>query len=505
MANRAQLASTNVLFGLVSNIVTLILGFVSRAVFVRVLGAEMLGIEAVFTNLIQMLSLADLGLMSVMTFSYYKPLAEKDHIKVKALIAFYRKLYLGIAIVVAILGIALVPFLPFILNIEQDIPNLVLFYLLFVADSVISYLFVYRTTILRADQKNYIISKYEIITNIARTIVQIGVLLLFSNYVIYLVVRIVFTWLWNFLAARQAAKDYPNYFGCKEKLSRESKREILSILKSGFIYKVSAVFLTSTTNVILSIVVGTVTVGYLSNYNLIATSIVQLVAIVFTNLIASVGNLAILENNKMQLNVFKSMASVSSWLAIVFVTCATVLCQSFIILWVGNEYVLPLHTEILRMAWMFFECIMQPVFTYREAVGLYRKTRYVMLMAAVLNIGLGFALGCMWGIDGVLVAAICSRVLTYFWYEPKVLFHDYFQASPSVFFLSVALALLITSGCSLAGLVIVQNFVCDSWAIWIVEAFVVFVATNVICALIYWKRPEIKSVYNVFKSLIKKN
>ena len=227
---RAKLASTNVIFGLAENIINTILGFISRAVFIQVLGAEILGIEAVFTNMVQMLSLAELGITSVMNYSYYEPLAKKDTKKLRGLVGFYKKLYILIALAILLIGLALIPALPFIVNGNQDISDITLFYLLFVADSVISYLFVYRTSILRADQKTYLITKIEIITNIGRTAMQIGVLLVTGNYVLYLLVKILATFLWNSLSAHKAKKLYPSLFSKKEQLSPRDKKPIFEIL-----------------------------------------------------------------------------------------------------------------------------------------------------------------------------------------------------------------------------------------------------------------------------------
>lgn len=502
---RAKLASTNIIFGLVGNIINTILGFVSRAIFIQILGEEILGIEAVFTNLIQMLSLAELGLTSVMTFSYYGPIAKKDTRKLQALIAFYRKLYLGIAAAVLCIGLTLIPFLPFIINTEQNISNLTLFYLLFVADSVISYLFVYRSTILRADQRAYIITKYEIVTAIVRTAAQIAVLLVTASYVGYLLVRIVSTLLWNYLSARKAKQLYPELFKGKEKLLKGEKKEIVDTLKSGFIYKVSVVLLNSTTNVILSVLVSTAIVGYLANYNLIVVAVVQVSSIIFTNLTASIGNLVVLESEKVRLSVFRSMLVVSSWITIVFVGCTTVLCHSFIALWIGSAYTLSLSTELLRMGWMFFECILQPIFAYREAVGLYRKTRYIMLISAILNVVLGCVLGFYLGIDGILMGAILSRVLTYFWYEPKVLYKDYFSATSVNYFKEVILALIITAVISAIGLEVMYIIGCNSWFEWIIEAVVVFIVINGICFLVYWRRQALKDVWSTLKNMKKES
>ena len=499
---RAKLASTNVIFGLAENIINTILGFISRAVFIQVLGAEILGIEAVLTNMVQMLSLAELGITSVMNYSYYEPLAKKDTKKLRGLVGFYKKLYILIALAILLIGLALIPALPFIVNGNQDISDITLFYLLFVADSVISYLFVYRTSILRADQKTYLITKIEIITNIGRTAMQIGVLLVTGNYVLYLLVKILATFLWNSLSAHKAKKLYPSLFSKKEQLSPRDKKPIFEILKSGLIYKISIVFLNSTTNVFLSILVSTVIVGYLANYNLIVVAVVQISSIIFTSLIASIGNLVVLENEEARRRVFDSMITVGCWLTVVFVGCTTVLSNSFISLWLGSELLLPLQTEILRMGWMFLECVMQPIFAYREAVGLYQKTKYIMLMAAIFNIFLSVVLGFLFGIDGILVAAILSRLLTYFWYEPKVLYRDYFDSLPFRYFKEVIIALLTTIFAIVLGLAIINHVPSGSWAIWGCEAAGLFLLNNLICIGIYSRRDSFKEVISMAKSLI---
>lgn len=500
---RAKLASANIIFGLLENVVNTVLGFISRAIFIQVLGTEILGVEAVFTNLIQMLSLAELGITSVMTFSYYEPLAKGDTKKLRGLVLFYRKLYLGIAFAVLVIGLALIPILPNIVNVNQDLNDIILFYVLFVADSVISYLFVYRTTILRADQKTYLITRYEILTNIIKTIGQIAALLITGSYVVYLVIKICSTLLWNYLSARKAKKIYPELFSKKEKLDATEKKSVFEILKSGFIYKVSIVFLNSTTNIILSILVSTVIVGYLSNYNLIVVAVVQVSAIIFTNLTASIGNLVVLENEKTRLNIFESMITVGSWLTIVFVGCTAVLSSGFITLWLGKELLLPVHTELLRMSWMFLECIMQPIFAYREAVGLYQKTKYIMLAAAGINTVLSILLGMVFGLDGILCAAILSRLVTYFWYEPKILYTDYFSSSSLPYFKEVMMAFMLTVIVVLLGIPIKEFVVVTSWLDWLCQAVIVFVFSNLICAVAYFRRPAFKSVLDMVSGVIK--
>lgn len=499
---RLQLASRNVAAGIANNVIVLVLGFVSRAVFIQVLGADVLGVDAVFISMIQMLSLAELGLTNVMVFSYYNPLARGDKRKLAALVKYYRKIYLAIAAIVFGAGMALIPVIPFVINVEQSIPHLVLAYALYVSDVALSYLFVYKATILRADQRGYIITGYEMVSNVLRTLVQIAILLTTGSYVLYVLVMLVFTLATNFVSARRANRDYGFINENPEDLSDKEKSDVLDTIKSGFIYKVSAVLLNSSTNIIISILVSTLVVGYLANYTTIVVAVTSIIVIIFQNLTASVGNLVITEKEEARRGAFNCMLLVGGWLTIVFVTCTFLLSNSFIVLWLGEEYVLPDSTVALKMALMFMSCIMQPIFSYREAVGLYRKTRYVMLAAALLNVAMAIALGALWGLDGILLASILSCAFTYFWYEPKVLYRDYFASGCGGYFKRVAEALVAVSALGFLGFVALAQIPQPSWGFWLVEAAAVFLVSNFVCWLIYRRRQEYREVCAAVKAIL---
>lgn len=504
LMSRIQLASKNIFVGFANNIITMVLGFVSRAIFIQTLGNDILGINSVFTNLIQMLSLAELGLTNVMIFSYYKPLAEGDKKKLAALVRYYKKLYLGIAGTVFLIGVITIPILPFVINVDQSIPDLSLAYMLFVIDVVLSYLFVYKATILRADQRGFIVTTYEMIGNTLRTICQIAALLLTGSYVFYLALKVIFTLATNFISARRAEKDYHYISEAAPALSRIEKREVFDTIKSGFIYKLSAVLLNSSTNIIISILIGTVIVGYLANYETIIVAVTSISVITFTNMTASVGNLVVLEKEETRLSVFNSMLFIGGWLTVVFVSCTFLLSNSFIALWIGSEYILPDSTVILKMVLMFMSCIMQPIFSYREAVGLYRKTRYVMLAAALVNVALACILGSVWGLDGILLASIISCAATYFWYEPKILYRDYFDSPCFGYFKKILFVFFATVAFSSVGYAVMSLIPSAGWGMWTIEAVTVFLVSNLFCLIIFHQRNEFKDVKNALKTLLTK-
>ena len=191
--SRTSNSIKNILFSLGNQILNLILGFVSRSVFLHCLSVEYLGISGLFSDILQMLSLADLGFGTAMTYSMYKPLAEKDYAKLAGLTELYKKIYRVIAIAITCIGLAMVPFLQYIVKLDYNLPNLKLYYVLYLLNTIASYLVVYKTSVLNADQKGYVLTKYAGVFNLLKTICMILFLLATQNYTVYLCIQIIFT------------------------------------------------------------------------------------------------------------------------------------------------------------------------------------------------------------------------------------------------------------------------------------------------------------------------
>ena len=290
MSQRTQKSTFNLITSIISQFLTIALSFVSRSVFIYTLDARYLGINGLFTNIISLLSLVELGISTALIFSMYEPLAHDDKKKLAALTKFYKKLYTIIGIVIATLGLLLFPFLDFFINLDVGVPNVKYYYLLFLLQSVCSYFMVYKTSIMIADQKNYILTRNTMFFNICATITQIVVLLLWRNYAIYLIVIVVFNILGNLYNSRVAEKQYP-YINDNEDLDSVEKKAIWENIKSMFMYKLGGVILNNTDNILISKLVGTLEVGFYSNYSLILQKVSNLTSLVFTSIQASLGNL----------------------------------------------------------------------------------------------------------------------------------------------------------------------------------------------------------------------
>lgn len=497
--SRTKFAIKNISFGMAGKLLLIFLEFISRAVFIKYIGEELLGINGVFANIIQMLALAELGMNNVVGYSFYKPIADHDDRKIAALVRFYKRIYNGIAASVLAIGILLTPFLKWIVNTKVPVDNLYIIYFIFLADTVFSYFFVYKATLLRSDQKAYIATQYEMISDIIRVVLQIIGMYIFKSIEIYLITKVVISVGKNYITAKRVDKDYKETLTSKGELELEEKKDIATTIKSGFIYKVSGTLLNSTDNIIISTMVGTIWVGLLANYLTIINGLSSFYTIIFTNLTAGVGNLVFTENKEKRLSVFNMMLMVSSWMAIVFSICLFTLSDEFVTIWIGKRFVLDKSIVLSKSIMLFLSCSLQPLFSYREALGLYKKTKYVMLIAAIENIILSIIMGYIWGVAGILYASIISMVTTYIWYEPRILYKDCFEMKSSVYFKMRICEFVL----GLLGLFVFDKlsglYVCTNWTQWIIKAGLVFIIVNIYCLAIFGRRKEFKELCNGLK------
>lgn len=413
---RMKQSAKNMATGFLYQAVTLILSFVSRTVFIYTLGTEYLGLNGIFTDVLSLLSMADLGFSTAMSYSFYKPLAEHDEQKIASLVYFYNKIYNIIAAVVTVLGLACVPFLKYIVNTEQEIPHLTVYYLFSLANIVISYLFVYKTTLMTADQKDYKIVNIRMWTTLLKTVLQIILLLTTANYMAYIAIGVIIQFVNNLIASAKTEKEYP-YIKDKniaQKVDKEVAQGIFSNMKSVFIYKLSSTLFSATDNLIISSVIGTAAVGLYSNYLMLSNKLLLVEQIVFSALVASIGNVIAKDRPEKRLQVFQAMQSASFIFCGIITTGFGLLVNDVITIWLGTDFTFSTITVIAITLNTYFSCVLQPLWVYRDATGLYMKTKYVMLLGAILNIILSFVLGHIMGVAGIIFASAIARISTYF-------------------------------------------------------------------------------------------
>lgn len=501
--SRTHNSLRNIAFSFGNQFLMILLSFVSRSVFLYCLSVDYLGIQGLFGDILAMLSLADLGFGTAMTYSMYKPLAEKDYKKLAGLTTFYKKIYLLIAFVITSIGLCLIPFLKHLINLEKDIPNITLYYVLYLASTVSSYFVVYKTTILSADQKGYLITKYSSVFNIVTTVVGSVFLLLTRSYTVFLCIQVAFVYIRNIWNSKIAEKNYP-FINEKVELPREETKSIFKNIGSAFLYRISGVLINATDNTLISVLINTTAVGLYSNYTIVVAKLSGFVSTLFYSLTASLGNVVVNESKEKRFEIFQVMQSVSVLLSTFCVTCVLFLQQDFIRVWLGDSYLLDdlvLYAVVLNF---YFSISLLPIWVYREATGLYRKTRYVMITTAVLNLVFSVILGKMIGLAGVIGATSLARLCTYFWYEPRLLFKEYFGRSCLFYFKGIGKSIVITGFIFVVEYFLLKAFIPDGWITLIIKGFVTALSTILLLVAFYWKEPGTKMLLVRIKVLLRR-
>ena len=433
--SRVLKSKKNILFGVIYQVITVLANFIVRTVFIKTLSSEYLGISGLYRNILSVLSLAELGIGSAIVYSMYKPLKENDIDKLIKINYFYKKIYSFIGICVLILGISIIPFLNIIVNVQEDMSNIVLYYVLFLLNTVASYFLIYKTSIVTADQNEYILKIVNSISIIVRAGLQILSLIFFKNYLIYLIIQLLVSILTNYINSKIAENKYP-YIKEKRELDKKEKKSIFQNVKSMFLYQVGGVILNNTDNIIISIICGTALVGLYSNYFMIISAIETTIAILFTAINSSIGNYNTEKDAESQYQLFKVLNMIATWIYGFSSICFCILFQDFIQLWAGKDYLLEYSVVLISAVNFYIRGMLYPIWCFRNTTDLFKRTKNIMLVAAVLNIIFSVILGKIWGIFGILLATALARICSNVWYEPKILFKDFFNKDVKKYFLN---------------------------------------------------------------------
>ncbi|MBO4979325.1 MAG: hypothetical protein J6D16_02845, partial [Clostridia bacterium] len=445
--SRTQNSARNLILGTAMYVFTQLVSFVSRTVFIKLLGDQYLGISGLYSNILALLALADLGVTTAFTFSLYKPLADKDYDRLASLLGFFRKLFVLIAAVVFAVGIGFVPFLKLVIKDSTlEYGKLQLYFALSVVNTACSYLSVYKSAVFRADQKVYVINEVSAITNLLLHVFQIALLYITRNYISYLLVAIAITLLNNLILTVLSNRAYPQIFSQKPKpLDKEERKSIFGNLKSLIVYRISAAIMNSTSNILISVLLGTVVVGYYSNYSMIVVMITAMVGILCNALLASIGNLGTTAEPGRRGELFHAILLLFYGVGAFCSACFISIFNDFILLWLKDSTYLLSESDVYLIVFTFFiTCISNPIWMFRESFGLFKKAKYVMSVAAVLNVLFAVVGGKLLGVGGIIAATGVARLLTMFWYEPRYLYKDSFALPYRVYWGYTAFYMLLS-------------------------------------------------------------
>lgn len=502
--SRTQYSVINIGVNIVGYILNTVMGFVCRMVFVRTLTAEYLGINGLFTNILTMLSLAELGIGVAIVYALYKPIAENDKPKIAALMQFYSHAYRIIGIVVAIVGLALIPFLNLIIKEPPDIKeNIYIIYIVYLFNTCLTYFFSYKSTIFTAAQRNYVQVGLSYAITTVQSLLQILFLVKTKEYYVYLALQTVGVFTFNIVISYLADRSYP-YIKNKniEPLPKDEKRSLFKNIKALTVSKISELLVYSTDNIIITYLTGLAVVGEASNYTLFTNTLGSITSQLFNSLISSFGNLNALVDNKTKYYYFRilnlSNFIVYSWTSIGICFVVSDLVEVFY----GAKYVLsPNIAYVLGVSFFVLGMNSAPMI-YRSSLGLFKYGQYILIFTAAINIGLSFLLGNYWGLFGIYLATIIARLMTNCWYFPFCVLKFGLNVKPYKYFIDyIKFSLIFVIEA------LICYFICKFFAFHIIiniilKILVCTIIPNAIALLVYGRTKECKYLINKFRTFL---
>lgn len=409
---RTQNASRNIMFGSFLKIYQMIVPFIMRTVMINLLGANYLGLNSLFTSVLQVLNLAELGVGSAMIYSMYRPIAEDKGDEICALMRLYRIYYRIIGLIVATVGIVLVPFIPKL--IKSDVPaniNVYVLYLMNLAATVLSYwLFAYKNSILTAHQRTDITSKVMICTDTIKYISQIAVLYITKNYYYYVIAILITQILNNVITACVADRMYPQYKP-SGKLPKSYVHNINCRIRDMFTSKLGAVILNSADSIVISAFLGLTMLAIYQNYFYLISAITSFIAIIFTSCTAGIGNSLVIETKEKNFTDLTIFTFIIVWITGFCTVCFLCLFQPFMEIWVGKDLMLEFSVVICLCVYFGIHGINSLLNLYKDAAGMWHEDRFRPLVTAMTNLLLNLILVNYLGIYGIILSTILAMLI----------------------------------------------------------------------------------------------
>lgn len=495
----------NILGGVVNRIVLLLLPFMTRTAIIYTFGAEYLGLNSLFSSILNVLALAELGIGSAMVFSMYKPMAEGDDETVCALLRLYRKLYRIIGSFILITGLSLLPFLDSLIKgTPPEGMNIYILYIIFLSGTVVSYfLYAYKSSVLTAAQHSYILTNIYSVVSIVSGVTKLLVILIFKDFYLFCFVAIPFTIFNNLITNYVVNKNYPQY-KCQGTLDKEIITDIKKRVAGLFMYKICYVFRDTFGSIVVSAFIGLAMLGEYNNYLYISTSIAGFLNILRGSMQASVGNSLVTESEAKNHDDFRKFHWIYMFLATWCTASMFGMYQSFITVWIGKEYLL----DNLTMGGI---CILFLVanngdmcMTYRQAAGLWWQDKFRPLVESVVNVVLCLVLVKRLGVLGVVLSSfICLFFINATW-AAWTLYRYYFTSFRLLDYMKRLLFYFLAGIVTMA----VTGFVCHLVHL---EGIARLVANGVVCLIvppvviyaIYRMRPERKEAVKFVRNVIK--
>lgn len=503
--SRTEHSARNTSVAMVSRLLAIVMGYLVRVVFTHELSETYVGIGGLFTDILNVLALSELGIGTAITYALYKPIAEKDIEKQKSLMRLFQKMYRGVALFITTIGLCLLPFLSMMIRSPEEIEHIHLIYLLYLLTTVCSYLFIYKKILLDAHQLSYIGVLYQTIFWLIQDVVQIVLLLKTQNFILFLLVHLFCTVGNNILIAKKADRLFPFLKESKvQSLPKEEKQEIVRNIKAMLMHKIGGVVVNNTDNILISSMVGIASAGVYANHYLIIASVKQLFDQAFQGCAASVGNLGVTEDDGKIRNIFDTVFFLGQWMYGFASICLFQLLTPFVRISFGERYVFATQLILILSINFYINGMRMPVIIFRDSMGLFWYDRYKAVVEAAINLVVSVILTLRLGIIGVFLGTFISTILTSFWVEPLVLYRERIKQPLRTYFSRYALYVLITLLAGIATELVCRQVMGTVVQVFLLRVLVCLFVPNFIYLLCGFRFREFHLLVEKLKGLFRK-
>ena len=505
--SRTQKSINNIIFASASYVVSIVLAFTVRTVFIRHLGNNYLGINGLFSNVLSLLSFAELGFGTAIIYALYKPISIDDHRQISALLNFYSVVYRSVGFFILFVSLCLTPFLDKIIGdtsqIPKDLPPLQVIFLMYSFNSALGYFFNYKRSLITASQNGKVDSINQLIFSIIKYFLQIFLIIQYKSFVLYLSIQIFCTLSENISISIVADRMFPFIREYKkERLTKDTIRGILKNVYAMLCHKIGSVIVSGTDNILITMYVGLNATGVYSNYILITTTTTNFIQHLITPITSSVGNLIATESPDKSYYLFKKVLFANSYIAISCSACLIILSNSVIkILW-EEKSLLPFTTVIILMLNFYMNCTRKTCQIFIDTTGLFWQIRWKSICEGVLNLvfSLYYIKARNMGIAGVILGTITSNTLTNIWWEPFVVYRYYFKRPLMDYFFEYIKYFLVFAASVSISYVITKRF--DDTVIMIsVKLFITVIIVNILLYILNFRTDNFTYFFNMAKRI----
>lgn len=502
---RTKNSIKNIAISITTQIIVVLLGFISRKVFVDTLGNEYLGINGVLTSILSMLGLVESGIGVSIVYNLYKPLAEDDTEKVIALVQLYKKIYGVIAIVVFLISCAIYPILGMIIKENEKISYLGVVYFIFVIRNIISYCNAHKWSLINADQKGYVLAKINLIVYIITTLVKIGILKTTNSYILFLLAETSIVIIQTIYNTKIVNKRYP-YIKTKEKytVDKDIRNQMFGNVKALFLHKLGGYCVFGTDSLLITGFAGVATAGIYSNYTMIIQMLSGLITPLLSGVDSSVGNLIATEENDKNYFIFKTMNLINFWIYSLCTVFLYNLLEPFIYWWLGSKYLLDKGLIIIILLNFYINGLRTLVLTFKVKGGIFIQDKFSPLIEGGVNLIASIILVKYMGLAGIFLGTTISTLILPFWNQPRLVYKYIFNKSSLKYFYTY----VIYGGITIITIILTAS-ICDYFIEYtgllglIGRGLICITITNLIYLLIFYKSKEFNYLLDIIRPLVR--